>query len=102
MTGKITKTQGIRGREEKSLESHVVSPDGKLIAFVRRVRMQSVLFLHDLETGEEWPLFDDLHKDQMETWATFGVYPNYNWTPDGKYIIINAKGKFKKINVERK
>lgn len=77
-----------------------ISPDGKLLAFVRRVREKTVLYLHDLATGEQWPIFDDLHKDQMETWATFGVYPNYNFTPDGKNIIINAKGKIRKINID--
>lgn len=76
------------------------SPDGRYLAFVRRVRMQSVLFLHDLETGEEWPLYDKLSKDQQETWAVFGVYPNYNWTPDGKSIVIWAEGKFRKVNIE--
>ena len=53
-----------------------VSPDGKLLAFVRRVRSKSVLFLHDLETGEQWPIYDKRHKDQQEAWAIFGVYTN--------------------------
>ena len=56
-----------------------VSPDGKLLAFVKRVRTKSVLYLHDLETGEEWPVYDGLTKDQQETWAIFGVYPNFDW-----------------------
>ncbi len=37
-----------------------VSPDGKKLAFVKRIRAKSVLFIHDLETGEEWPVFDEL------------------------------------------
>ncbi|MCB9232566.1 MAG: PD40 domain-containing protein [Bacteroidia bacterium] len=77
------------------------SPDGKLLAFVKRVRQQTVLYLHDLKTGEEWPIYDKLNKDQQETWATFGVYPGFNWTPDGKNIIIwGEKGHFWKINTE--
>ncbi|WP_372369840.1 amidohydrolase family protein [Candidatus Uabimicrobium sp. HlEnr_7] len=75
-----------------------ISPDGKLLSFVRRVRTKSVLFIHDLKTGEEWPIYDKLSKDQQETWATFGVYPNYNWTPDGKEIVIWAKGKLWRIH----
>lgn len=77
-----------------------ISKDGKYLSFVRRVRTQSVLFIQDLETGEEWPIFDKLSKDQQETWATFGVYPNYNWTPDGKNIIIWAQGKIWKVNTQ--
>jgi len=76
-----------------------LSPDGKLLAFVKRVRLKSVLYLHDLNTGEEWPLYDDLSHDQQETWAIFGVYPNFNWTPDSKNIIIYAKGKIWNIDI---
>lgn len=78
------------------------SPDGKYLAFVRRVRLKSALYLHDLSTGEEWPLYDKLSKDQQETWATFGVYPNYSWTPDSKNIVIWAQGKIWKIEVATK
>ena len=76
-----------------------ISPNGRYLAFVRRVRTKSVLYLHDFRTGEQWPVFDQLNKDQQETWAIFGVYPNYNWTPDNQHIIIWAKGKIWKVNV---
>jgi len=76
-----------------------ISPDGRLMAFVKRVRLKSVLYLHDLSTGEEWPVYDDLSHDQQETWAVFGVYPNFNWTPDSKNIIFYAKGKIWKLDI---
>jgi imidazolonepropionase-like amidohydrolase/Tol biopolymer transport system component len=75
-----------------------ISRDGKKLAFVRRVREKSVLYLHNLQTGEEWPLFDGLSKDQQEAWAIFGVYTNFNWMPDNKHIIIWGKGKLWKID----
>ncbi|MGH7596886.1 MAG: amidohydrolase family protein [bacterium] len=78
------------------------SPDGKYLAFVRRVRLKSVLYLYDLQTGEELPIYDGLNKDQQETWATFGVYPNYAWTPDSKSMVIWAKGKVWKIDIATK
>ncbi|MBX7243076.1 MAG: amidohydrolase, partial [Bacteroidia bacterium] len=78
-----------------------ISPDGKKMAFIRRVRAKSVLYIHDLETGEEYPLFDKLIRDQQETWAIFGVYPNFGWMPDGKEIIIYGNGKFYKVNTEK-
>lgn len=77
-----------------------ISRDGKYLAFVRRVRLKSVLFIHDLHTGEEWPVYDQLNKDQQETWAIFGVYPNFQWMPDGKEIVIWAKGKIQRVNIE--
>ncbi|SKB33283.1 amidohydrolase family protein [Daejeonella lutea] len=76
-----------------------VSPDGKKLAFVKRVRLKSVLFLQDLETGEEWPVYEDLTHDQQEAWAIFGVYPNFSWTPDSKNIIFYANGKIKNLEV---
>ncbi len=77
-----------------------ISPDGKKLAFVRRVRTKSVLYIHDLATGIQKPIYDQLSKDQQEVWAIFGVYPNYNWLPDNKHVIMWAKGKIKKINTE--
>ncbi|MFQ5603460.1 MAG: amidohydrolase family protein [bacterium] len=79
-----------------------VSPDGKLLAFIRRVRLKSVLYLHDLQTGEQWPIYDELNKDQQETWAIFGLYPNYAWTPDSRHLIFWAKGRIWKIAIDNK
>jgi imidazolonepropionase-like amidohydrolase/Tol biopolymer transport system component len=76
-----------------------VSRDGKLLAYVKRVREKTVLYIHNLNTGEEWPVYDQLNKDQQEAWAIFGVYPNFNWTPDNASIIIWAKGKIKRVEV---
>lgn len=76
-----------------------ISPDGKMMAFVKRVRLKSSLFIQNIKTGEEWPLTDDLSHDQQETWAIFGVYPNFAWTPDSKSIVFYAKGKIKQIDL---
>lgn len=76
-----------------------ISKDGKRLAFVKRIRTQTVLYIHDLETGEEWPLVDDLNKDQQEAWAIFGVYPNFSWMPNNQEIVFWNKGKINKVNV---
>ena len=80
----------------------VISHDGKTLAFIRRVREKSVLFLHDLSSGREWPVYDQLSKDQQETWAIFGPYTGFNFTPDDKHIVIWAQGKIKKIDLDTK
>ncbi|GAB3540275.1 amidohydrolase family protein [Pontibacter brevis] len=80
----------------------VISRDGKQIAFVRRVRTKSVLFVHDLKTGEEWPVYDKLSHDQQEAWAIFGAYPYFSWTPDNKNIVFWADGKINKVDVATK
>ncbi len=74
-----------------------ISPDGKLLAFVRRVRTKTVLYLRELATGEEWPIYDQLSKDQSEAWAIFGVYTGFAWMPDGKEIVIWANGKINRV-----
>ncbi|MCB0695582.1 MAG: PD40 domain-containing protein, partial [Saprospiraceae bacterium] len=76
-----------------------ISPDGRQMAYVRRIRTRSVLFVRDLATGVERPLFDGLSKDQQEAWAIFGVYTGFDWTPDNKSIVIWGQGKIHKVNV---
>ncbi|RZM06491.1 MAG: amidohydrolase, partial [Pedobacter sp.] len=61
--------------------------------------LKSVLYVQNIATGEEWPLTEDLSHDQQETWAIFGVYPNFAWTPDNLNIVYYAKGKIKKIEL---
>ncbi|MEP0547796.1 MAG: amidohydrolase family protein [Rhodothermales bacterium] len=78
------------------------SPDGRHLAFVRRVRDEEVLFLYDFETGAEMPLFDGLSLDQQETWAIFGVYPAFDWTPDGEHLVFWAHGGLHRIDVASK
>ncbi|HEY1024375.1 MAG TPA: amidohydrolase family protein [Sphingobacteriaceae bacterium] len=95
ITGELTTVTGGQGGAARPQ----VSPDGKYLAFIKRVRLKSSLFIHDLETGEEWPLYDDLSRDQQEAWAIFGIYPNFSWTPDSKEIIFYAKGKIRKLDL---
>jgi imidazolonepropionase-like amidohydrolase/Tol biopolymer transport system component len=76
-----------------------ISPDGRYLAFVRRVRLNTELFIQDLQTGEEWSVYDNLSHDQQEAWAIFGLYPNFAWTPDSKEIIFYAQGKIRKLEV---
>ena len=74
------------------------SPDGKYLAFVRRVRNQSTLFFKDLKTGEEKPVWDQLERDLQEAWAIHGVYPSFAWTPDAKEIVVWAQGKIWRLD----
>jgi len=75
------------------------SPDGKTMAFVRRVGLRSALFVRDLESGRERMLWDGLDHDQQEAWAIYGTYPGYDWTPDGRRILVWAQGKIQSVDV---
>jgi imidazolonepropionase-like amidohydrolase/Tol biopolymer transport system component len=77
----------------------VPSRDGKSLAFVRRVRGQSTLFVKDLASGEERPVWDGLERDLQEAWAIHGVYPAFAWTPDDRELVVWAKGKLWRVTV---
>jgi imidazolonepropionase-like amidohydrolase/Tol biopolymer transport system component len=78
------------------------SPDGKSLAFIRRVRYKSTLYVKDLESGRETPLYDGLDRDMQETWAIHGLYPNMAWMPDSKSLVFWAGGTFHRIDVGSK
>ncbi len=76
------------------------SPDGESLAFVRRVRGQSVLYVRDLASGRERPVYDRLERDMQEAWAIHGVYPTIAWTPDSREIVFWAGGKLHRVDVQ--
>ncbi|MFK7913054.1 MAG: amidohydrolase family protein [Pseudomonadales bacterium] len=76
------------------------SPDGKWLAFVRRVRALSRLFIKDLETGEEHMIADQLDQDMQETWAVHGVYPTMSWTPDSRSLMLWRGGKIWRADIK--
>ncbi len=76
------------------------SPDGTMIAFVRRENLQSGLYIRDIATGAERRIYDDLDRDVMETWAVTGVYPNMDWTPDSRSIVFWSGGHINRINAD--
>jgi imidazolonepropionase-like amidohydrolase/Tol biopolymer transport system component len=75
------------------------SHDGRTLAFVRRVRGRSVLFVHDVASGAERPIYDNLERDMQETWAIHGVYPSMAWTPDDRAIVLWARGHIQRVEV---
>ena len=76
-----------------------VSNDGNLLAYIKRVRTKTVLYVHDLRTGEEWSIFDQLSKDQQEAWTIFGTYPGFDWMPADNEIVIYGLGKIWRVPV---
>jgi imidazolonepropionase-like amidohydrolase/Tol biopolymer transport system component len=75
------------------------SPDGKSLAFIRRVRGKTVLHVMDVESGRIRPLYDGLDRDLQETWAIHGVYPGIAWTPDSGSLVFWAGGKIRRLEV---
>ncbi len=75
------------------------SPDGRHIAFVRRERAHSMLYLKDLRSGEERRIYADLDQDNQETWGINGMYPTFDWTPQSDALIFWAGGKINRLDI---
>jgi len=80
-----------------SAAAPALSPDGQSIAFVRRVGVQSTLWIHELKDGSERQIWDGLDRDQIEGFGTNYIYPGYDWTPDGQSLIVWAGGKINRV-----
>ena len=76
------------------------SPDGTMLAFVRREELQSELWVREIASGREWRVYDDLDRDVQETWAVTGVYPNMDWTPDSRSIVFWAGGNIRRVDAD--
>jgi Tol biopolymer transport system component len=78
-----------------------LSPDGEHIAFIRRVKEKTVLFLYDIATGEQRPIFDGLDRDAQADFTWQGsYYPQYGWFNDNRHVAIWGKGKLWKVDME--
>ena len=75
-----------------------VSPDGELLAFVRRVATRDVLFVYELKSGRQRPVYDGLSRDLKGHNMLSGFYPSYGWFPDNRHVAIWAKGKLLNID----
>ncbi|MEW9798830.1 amidohydrolase family protein [Alteromonas sp. CYL-A6] len=78
------------------------SPDGKYIAFIRRVKNKTGLFIKDIETGIEKPLTLELERDMQEGFGSEGYFAYYDWLPDSSAIVYWTGGKFHKISLDDK
>ncbi len=76
------------------------SPDGRYVAFVKRIRAQSRLFVQDLESGEQTMLDAALDPDMQEAWAVHGLYPNMAWTPDSASLVYWAEGQLWRVGLD--
>lgn len=78
----------------------VISPSGDRMAFVRRVRDETMLFIYDFGTRSQYPIYDELDRDgQADFLGQGNYYPRFDWFPDGEAIAIWAGGKIKRIDV---
>ena len=76
------------------------SPDGRYLAFVKRLPgLVSALYLLDLDTGAQRPLYQPLDRDMQEAGGVHGTTPAFAWTPDGAGLVFWAGGKIRHLEV---
>ena len=79
------------------------SPDGKFLAFVKRTpMMRSAIYVKDLASGKELPIYTELDRDLQETNGSQGNTTAFAWTPDAESIVFWAGGKIRRVNVDSK
>jgi Tol biopolymer transport system component/imidazolonepropionase-like amidohydrolase len=104
----ITRYDLAKGREEFFIGGTggaiipTPAPDGKSVAFIRRIQNKTALFLKDLETGDETPIYTEMERDMQEGFGSEGYYAYFDWTPDSKNIVFWTGGKFHKISLADK
>ncbi len=75
------------------------SPDGRTLAYVRRVRARTRLELLDLGSGKTRALALDVERDNQEGFSQHGVFPGYAWTPDGRELVATTEGRLWRFDV---
>ena len=76
-----------------------LSRDGKQLAFVRRVMAKTVLFVYDIESRVQRPVYDALDRDDHADFVPQGTYyPHFAWFPDHRHLAIWAKGHLVKVD----
>ncbi|MEZ5308367.1 MAG: amidohydrolase family protein [Pyrinomonadaceae bacterium] len=104
----ITRLDLEKGREERFIGGvggaivPTPSPDGKMIAFLRRIRNKTALFVKYLDSGAEKPIYTEMERDMQEGFGSEGYYAYFDWMPDSGSIMFWTGGKFHRIEIESK
>jgi Tol biopolymer transport system component len=77
------------------------SPDGRRLAFVRRVKDKTVLFDLALASRSERAVFGGLDRDLQASFeAQANYYPHYGWFPDSRHVAIWAGGRILRVDMD--
>jgi Tol biopolymer transport system component len=76
-----------------------VSPDGRWLAYATRYDGRTALRLLDLDTRQDRWLSYPIQQDELQSFASRDLLPRYDFTPDGKALIISVDGKFRRLDI---
>lgn len=101
----ITRIDRKTGEEERFISGTggavvpTPSPDGRYVAFIRRIQDKTALFLKDIQTGAERAIFNDLERDMQEGFGSEGYFSYFDWTPDSNELVFWTAGKIHRLSI---
>lgn len=76
----------------------VLSPDGKHLVYATRFETKTALRVRNLETNQERWLINGVTRDDQESRATRDTFPGYDFSPDGRSLIVLIDGRIKRVD----
>jgi Tol biopolymer transport system component len=95
-TGDASQVTNARG----SAMRPVMSPDGKWLVYGTRHKTETGLRVRNLDTGAERWLIYPVTRDDQESRASRDTLPRYDFTPDGRSLIVPIGGKIHRVDFE--
>lgn len=101
----ITRIDRKTGEEERFISGTggavvpTPSPDGRYVAFIRRIQDKTALFLKDIQTGAERAIFNNLERDMQEGFGSEGYFSYFDWTPDSNELVFWTAGKIHRLSI---
>jgi WD40 repeat protein len=80
----------------------IVSPDGKWLVYGSRVDAKTGLRIRNLESDDDTWLLFPIDRDEGEGFGAQDALPRYDFTPDGKSIILATGGTFHRLDLATK
>lgn len=77
----------------------VISPDGRLLVYATRFDGQTGLRVRTIGSGEDRWLAYPVQRDAQEEVPTRDLLPSFDFTPDGKALILSFDGKIQRLDV---
>ncbi len=95
-TGEASQITNARGSAMRPM----ISPDGKWLVYGTRHKTQTGLRVRNIESGAERWLIYPITRDDQESRASRDTLPRYDFTPDGRSLIVPIGGRFQRVDVE--
>ena len=101
----ITRIDRETGEEERFISGTggavvpTPSPDGRYVAFIRRIQDKTALFLKNIQTGAERAIFNNLERDMQEGFGSEGYFSYFDWTPDSNELVFWTAGKIHRLSI---